>query len=303
MTTVFSLKGFTADQPLGFLAALGVLRTLERQRPDWEPRLAWKQSGFWRAEISVVGQVSVDGWVDQIQAGLQRSCAEIEHLSQGLDKNLAFTRAELRQEIRARGGTPSGSLLERMVSELPENKDRAPLSLLQMLNGAGHQHYLPALLKIARQTTRSHLQKTLTAPIWRMEDDARGGMTLRLDTFSDSQHALQAQDPNDSEMTSELAANRLAIEALPLFPTLPASRELTCGFHRRRRQLVMRWPVWTLPLRLVEVMGLLGAADMADPIENRDRLRCLGVEAVWESERRVVGKGKTLFSPSRAVPL
>jgi hypothetical protein len=299
----FQLNGFTADQPLGFLAAVGLLRALDRILPNWEPRLHWCQSGFWRAVISVKDEVDFSGFVDRIAEALDRSRAEVEALVSGLDLNLAMDRAEVRREFGLRSGSVAGSLLQRMVSELPERDGRGCVSLLQMLNGAGRQDYLTALSKLARETDRTNLEKTLAASVWAMSDEARGGLTLRLDSMSDCSHALQACDPNDMEMTSELAANRLAMEALGLFPCYPSRYPTTLAFHRRRRETLLRWPVWKMPLRVSELVGLTGIAEMADPSGNRAMLKALGVELVYESERRVVGKGKTLFSPSNAIPL
>ncbi len=302
-STTFHLNGFTADQPLGFLAAVGLLRALDRAAPNWKSRLHWRQFGFWRAVVTVEAEAELSDLVDRIVEALDGSRSEIEGLMNGLDRNLSMDRAEVRRVLSLRSESVGGPLLQRMVSELPEREDRCSVSLLQMLNGAGRQDYLPALSKLARETDRAHLEKTLGASVWEMSDEARGGLTLRLDAMSDCSHALQACDPNDMDMTSELAANRLAIEALGLFPCYPSRYPTTLGFHRRWRETLLRWPVWKMPLRVSELVGLTGIAEMAAPSDNRAMLKALGVELVFESERRVVGKGKTLFSPSNAIPL
>ncbi|MFM2167711.1 MAG: hypothetical protein RIS79_2082 [Verrucomicrobiota bacterium] len=302
-STTFHLNGFTADQPLGFLAAVGLLRALDRAAPNWKPRLHWRQLGFWRAVISVEDEAEFSDVVDRVVEALDSSRNEIEALVNGLDLNLSMDRAEMRRVLGIRSESADGRLLQRMVSELPERDSRSSVSLLQMLNGAGRQDYLTALSKLARDTGRAHLEKTLGASVWEMSDEARGGLTLRLDAMSDCSHALQACDPNDMDMTSELAANRLAMEALGLFPCYPSRYPTTLGFHRRWRETLLRWPVWKMPLQVSELVGLTGIAEMADPLGNRAMLKALGVELVYESERRVVGKGKTLFSPSNAIPL
>ncbi len=50
--TLIHLDGFTADHALGLLAALGLLQTIRRQRPEWEARLSWGLAGCWRATLT-----------------------------------------------------------------------------------------------------------------------------------------------------------------------------------------------------------------------------------------------------------
>ena len=97
-------------------------------------------------------------------------------------------------------------------------------------------------------------------------------------------------------------ANRLAIEALPLFPCVPCGGALrTTGFRENRRSGVrLRWPIWTPSLSLDTVRSLLtlsaGLSDDADPEAWEQR----GIVARFESRRLTIGKFRC-FSPAEPI--
>src|SRR2546425_10106736 len=65
--TELPLRGLDGSNPLGFLAALGALRTLTRAWPDRDVRLAWKNSsGRWKASTSFAHAPSEADVVDAL---------------------------------------------------------------------------------------------------------------------------------------------------------------------------------------------------------------------------------------------
>jgi hypothetical protein len=101
---------------------------------------------------------------------------------------------------------------------------------------------------------------------------------------------------------SVYGANRLAIEALPLFRCVPRGGVLrTTGFREQRRtdgrnDVRFRWPVWTPWLSLNAVRSMLAVATS----EDADTLRRRGVDARFESQRLTIGKFRC-FSPAEPV--
>jgi hypothetical protein len=56
------------------------------------------------------------------------------------------------------------------------------------------------------------------------------------------------------------AANRLAIEALPLFPTAPMGRRVrTTACREGETGTEIRWTIWTDPLELASVASLVAS--------------------------------------------
>jgi hypothetical protein len=95
-------------------------------------------------------------------------------------------------------------------------------------------------------------------------------------------HAHQPIAPTDSRTPGQPMLIWLAIEGLPLHPVVPAApgRAYTTGFDRGTRYV---WPQWEAPLSLNEVTLLRHR-----PIDSLARLP--GVTAVWASTVTSVGK-------------
>src|SRR5947209_20011034 len=115
------------------------------------------------------------------------------------------------------------------------------------MSGAGHQHFLEFMKWIVERTGPDHLEKTLFRP-WRYDDPVQN-QTLRWDPADDVRRALRWRDPSGDPQRSRrggmLGANRLAIEGLPLLPTIPVGRTLrTTGFSGRGSGTTY----WTWPL-------------------------------------------------------
>lgn len=151
-------------------------------------------------------------------------------------------------------------------------------------------------------------------------------LSLRLDPLDDKRYALLARDPSgDSSRQSGgsvQGANRLAIEALPLFPTVAVGKQLhTTGFRgQRASDTYCTWPIWTCPATLDVVRNLLSLRDLAflgwpippdaTPTEQRAaarrerqsrmRLQELGVAEVFRSQRLTINKVRN-FTPARSV--
>lgn len=107
------------------------------------------------------------------------------------------------------------------------------------------------------------------------------------------------------------ACDRQAIEALPLFTTVPIGGRLeTVGFVQRRREGVRwTWPIWSDLLELDTCRSLLQLADLEPPSQKaeaddqatwRDSLSRRGIAAVFQSQRITIGKFRN-FTPARAL--
>ena len=144
------------------------------------------------------------------------------------------------------------------------------------------------MLELAAGTDAEHLRRSLMAP-W---DYADGRPSLRWDAADFRPHALRAVDPSGDPIKTMRGANRLAIEALPLFPTAPQARRVrTTAFQEGNNGTEVWWPIWTDALELGTVSSLLAAGD--------ERVRP-GVAQVYRATRFTEGKYRN-FSPSKAM--
>jgi hypothetical protein len=311
----FTFPGFAGENPLGFLASLGLLRTLSDAQPEWMPRLNWIQSGTWRPVLSIARDASEDSLLDVLSGALEAKRTGFAQLLEknDLEPNLKFSRKDF-VEFWCGHRTEAGCrYVVRAVAELPLKKELVSVSLLRMVNGSGHQDFFPIINEIAAATTNEHLRATLFGP-WQFNDDGRN-RSLRWDPADKREYALRWKNPSSDPSKVQLGANRLAIEALPLLPVQPAAfRAVHTGFHYepQSRQTWFRWPIWSLlepatkelsaGLTIATAQCLLDLPAMENPIQYRRELRAWGIAIVYES-LRLQDSYYDNFAPSRAVPL
>ena len=163
------------------------------------------------------------------------------------------------------------------------------------MSGAGHQHFLGFMKELAIGTDAAHLRRTLFEA-WKYDD---GRPSLRWDPADYRPHALRAVDPSGDPIKTMRGANRLAVEAIPLFPTVPKDRRVrTVAFDNRASGTEIAWPIWIDRLELRTVASLL-ASDSAHDAGGKDLVRP-GIAQVFRARRFTEGKYRN-FSPAKAV--
>lgn len=294
------LSGIDGANPLGFLAALGALRTLSSDPAD--VRLFWrKHANAWRPVLTTDGAIEQEELVGHLHAKLAMSIpVDVFALGDNPSVPLDVFRpyAQASAEAALNGDRTRADFAAAFAGEHPVDKDgKVPDTALRTMSGAGHQHFLKFMRNFIEQVRPEHLQKTLFDP-WCYDDPVQN-MTLRWDPSDDSRYALRwsdpSGDPDRKSIGSMWGANRLAIEALPLFPTLPTHRQLeTVGFHTQgARKTHWTWPIWGAPAGVDTVRSLL---DMAD-VHRSNRpgvpptgLGARGIVEVYRSRRLTTGK-------------
>ena len=172
---------------------------------------------------------------------------------------------------------------------------------LRTMSGGGHQHFLGTMFQLANGkeeiTTRQHLRNSLFHT-WRRQDSRLG---MRWDPEEDRRWALMAGDPSKGGgTTSERGANRMAVEAMPLFPTAVrgAFALETTGFKydTEERATWFSWPIWEPDLGVDVVRSLVRLSSLQEPegkIRHR-RLVAMGIATVYRSHRITVGSGVSM---------
>ena len=144
-------------------------------------------------------------------------------------------------------------------------------------------------------TGPDHLRRALFAT-WDYADERP---SLRWDPADYRPHALRAEDPSGDPIRTMRGANRLAVEALPLFATVPGARELfTVGFANRDGSTEITWPIWVEALDLDTIHSMLSLTDLQKA--NAEVLRRRGVAQAFRATRFTDGKYRN-FSPARAL--
>jgi len=297
------LPGVRADTLVGFMAGLGTLRLLAGHWPGDDVRLAWDAVWPHAAVLHADRPLGEAAVLDALEAAL---AAEAPVLRLPGDADATFPARALAgrmaEAVRAGpGGRLCGDLLRALASpgsvRDPDGPaDRSPFVML----GAGQTNFLSAARALIDRTTRAHLQRTLFAA-WDYADADLD--SLRWDPEDGREHAYTLYDPSQpaawkGNLFRRMAgANRLALTALPCFPTVPgARRRQAVGVAQRDGRTRFVWPVWTAPCTPATARALLGrAAAAAGEPDGIAALRAMGVVAVLGAERSAAGRYPTVL--------
>jgi len=289
---------------LGFLTSLGTLVVLTRAWPERTVRLSWAMprtgpgAGGWRPVFHVEPPVSESEIVEVVHAQVTDPRA-LEAL-EGLERNLRVSGAVLRERAttfwEGRGDRRAADLLAALMAHVGSSQEVRP-SPLRALTGAGHMHFLDTLRALSDpdRLSKDHVARALFQP-WTYEDTR---FTFRWDPSDFRPYALRARDPARDPVhpiRTEWGANRLAFEALVLFPMTWSGEAV--GFRGQE----LRWPLWTPPAGADVVRSLLAHPALFEPHRQEAALQALGV-AVVASARRFLGErgAHVYFTPARIV--
>ncbi|GIW91737.1 MAG: hypothetical protein KatS3mg109_2169 [Pirellulaceae bacterium] len=219
-----ALPGLDGSNLLAFLAAVGTLRTLALAWPDSEVRMHWERGAGWNPVLSARRSLTKESVVEALHSQLGQ-----------MDKYPAFTVADdlkippdqfrhyavqAVQHAHQTGDRTWADFAAAFGCDAISEENVIQDTAFRTMSGAGHQHFLKTMRELIELTEPEHLRKALFEP-WGYEDDRP---SLRWDPEDDRRYALRWSDPSGDPIRTVRGANRLAIEALPLFPYRPGRR-------------------------------------------------------------------------------
>lgn len=288
-----SLPALNGRTPLGFLAALGVLR-LVSEHTEHRARLAWSRRDFTAvlhdaepdvaalvADLTAVVRAVPDGGV---LPGLR---ADFPPPGEAPDK-LRLTRpafADYAHQVWARDGVAGEQWLSSLVTDLSvDDKHRADISLFAAPSGKQSMRTMLEKSLALIRTRPELLDEALVA--WRRYPGVSGEYLDHRVLFD----AVDAADGKPSERGVP-GATWLALMSYPLMRTTASGAQpaTTCwqdfgrGVGRR-----MVYPLWSSPLDVPAVQALLAhpVLDGADPGTPPAGAQLLSVFWVGHAERR-----------------
>jgi hypothetical protein len=317
------LAGLEPDNPLAFLAALGLLQSLsifERDRPASEklnPKLSWDISKPpLRPKIHVTTAMSQQQIAESAASGLEK----LERILQAEAFNrddLNFTRTEAHGLLAHACNTATSStregadLFASLMTDaaIKETKDfsTSPVDPTPfcLLFGQGHQHFLERFTGILHENNLPErgerkarhkislaecIKEALFEP-WHREDPST--FAFRWDPEEDVRYALMAGNPTDNAYKggTQHGANCLAIAGMATLTVVPQNRAgrvrpTVIGGAYSREGFSFAWPIWRGPLSLPTIRSLLAHPEIRKP----NALAYLGVDHVRITRRISVGK-------------
>jgi len=294
------LPGLGGSNPLGFLAALGTLRLL-----DSPSRMKWVASGgTWVPMVSFDGQpLEEDSFLDDLRT---RMADDISKHPVRLLKLLRHDSGDARRQVFVEQ-RDQATCAERILADwlCALASDFGSAYATNQLQTSRRDYFLGNLTEVIKSTTVDHLRRSIFNP-WDYADPLEK-QSLHLDPSEDRRHAHQwnqpSGDPHRKNSGGMLGANRLAIEAIPLFESVPENDGLhTTGFTgNRSTNTRWTWPIWNADVGLRVVRSLLAIpllqTEKLTPKQNNE-LRDVGVVSAFRTSRILVGKTPN-FTPAR----
>ena len=300
MTTcdVTLLPGLPGDNPLGFLAALGVQVVIADQNADH--RLLWTDDPIPHPVLSAARSL---GEIARAVGVLAEAWLDGSALDQSINPGLKLEPDDLREYLRrGRAARSSGSLSACLLAENSlDNNGKAKPSDLYF--AAGQQKFVSMARTILGEVTEEEIVNDMTKP-WSYRSKR---VSLMWDCVDDRDHALSAADPTDSSRNPKLTnpgAEALAIIGLSRYPCFASSqRTLTQGCSGSWKRGFFVWPLWTAPATARAVQSLLAQVAAPEVDGHRaDWYQAWGISRVLQSQiRRSSQGGYGTFGPPRVV--
>ncbi len=280
------LAGLEGNNPLGFLAALGVQVAFSGENE--QPRLWWSDDLAPRAVVDQ--EFSVERIVDQVlrtiakwgtSPALNPKRPDGSTMPKGDELKLSPSdlRDYLRPRLPSRGDT-SGALVSALVAEGSLDK-QGVAKPSDLYFTAGQQRFLVSTRKILASVTREDLVNGLIGP-WRYESELP---SLGWDVADDRVYALRANNPAPERKRTNPGPEALAVLGLSLHPVFAGrERTLTQGCSGSWKRGYYSWPLWRRPATLQATKTLLAHAHEHPKAADRGIwLKGWGIERILRS--------------------
>jgi hypothetical protein len=290
------LDGLDGSNPLAFLAALGTLRMLTLALPIEAVKMSWEPyDGAWRPRL--FAHCSSEELVSLLTKSLKSDRTAHPSYFVGNDDQISSF-----YELARKGGHFEQEL-DQWIIALTSDIHPNATSQLQLTR---RDYFAGNLDQIMANTTPVSLHQTLFQP-WRY-DDKLSGQSLHIEATEDRRHAYQwhqpSGDPTRNKSGNMLGANRLAIEAIPLFLGLPSSNpdrlSVTGWTGVRSDDSRWTWPIWSSQICLSVIRSLLALKDLQTDVPDVGILRERGILAAYRCRRILVEKTPNL-TPAIAI--
>ena len=305
-----SLTGLIGSNPLGALAAFGLLRVCSEIPSLSDVRLYWS--------MELEGD-PIDDWVAVLR------------VSDGVDKTKLIELLANRQKYRPLGifgwsddirvkaedyrghldeHTKEATLHDRLCadyfaafgSEMVTDDSQDLIKPTAFYMTSGQQKFLKIVRDFGESISNGSLQayeEALFGP-WLYKEKIH---SLGWDPSTERTYSYRHKDPSkktrDDFPRSVLGAIWLAVEGLPLFPTAVSRGRLgTTGFIRTGRSTMLVWPIWKNPISKDTLRSLLMTSELVSGKSSWESLGRRGVVAVYQAVRSEFAKGYAILRPA-----
>ena len=277
MTEPLLLTGIDGSDPLGFFAALGVLRVLSHHADDpYAPRLGWVSKGDWQPSVSGVRSIDevveailndLDSWSDEPALFLAygrngeavdaSEPAALRDLKPPLElQRTFFDRAAARA---SKGRDRTAQMMAAFGTDVAVDRSKGNTKPTAFHFTAGKQLFLKTADELRANVRAEDVREALVGP-WTYASRLK---SLSWTGLGQRQYALRARNPSGEPRTSCAGAEWLAFVGLSFFPCVPIGRAVhTTCVAGGWKDSVMTWPLWIPPASARTVASLLRTPDL-----------------------------------------
>jgi hypothetical protein len=297
------LLGVDGSNPLGFLAALGLLRVVPGAKLGFSDDGSFQAfvDGLDKSESGVAALIAADAkaaanecapWrFTYMKAPTKKKgaqwVADLKPPPQDFKKFLAHC-------IKAwlTGNDEAANYAAAYGTDIAvDNKGNTKPTAFHFT--AANQTFLGAVDDIRASLTQEWIETSLFKG-----HGERPGSNLRWDPGAERNWALMANNPNDDGTRVDAPLEWLAFRGLPLLPSFPrGSRIITTGVVGRGHDMTFTWPLWSIPASLSATRSAL----LVDWTGNATERASRGIFAICSSAIRRTGQGFGNFGPSSVV--
>ncbi len=246
------LKGLNGSSPLGFLAAVGLLRVIDGQGGN-PARLGFTDDGLFHAwidcdpRLDIAGVVAVDAagaagpqpWRLTYEKKEKNGVKVVSDLKAPPEVFTAFLRKAIAEWHE---GRPERSDYAAAFGNDVARDGKGNTKPTAFHFTAANQQFLGTVEDIRTTVTRDWAARALHLP-----GQAESGRNLRWDPDAERSRALMGVNPNDDGTVVNAPLEWLAFRGLRAFPCVPIGRRIvTCGVTGHRQgDLQFHWPLWS----------------------------------------------------------
>lgn len=287
------LSGLIGSNPLGALAAFGLLRVCNEIPTLQGARLGWTWEHDWTAVLSTPEEIQGDELILLLSARQQRRPLDIFSWSDDLKVEPKEYHDLLVHYAEAATvhNRLDADYIAAFGSDIVTARSTGNVKPTAFHMTAGRQKFLYSVHELGdslKTDTEKAFKEALFGP-WLYEDKHH---SLYWDPSTERLHALRHLAPTKENPRSVRGAVWLAIEALPLFPTAAASGRLATTGFRGGKTMAFVWPIWTAAISLDTLRTLLMTSD------DRKSLEMRGVVALYQSMRSESDHGSAILRPA-----
>lgn len=299
----FVLTGLIGSNPLGALAAFGLLRVCSEIPELNHARLSWKAEDDWIAVLTLPGGHKAESLMTHLAAYLMRRKFDVFNWSPDVRVQPEDYKRRLTQQgERARYSERlEADYYVAYGSEMTTDGSKGLVKPSAFHMTSGQQKFFKSISELGeslRSNSEEAIQEALFGP-WLYRDKCH---SLGWDPTTERMYALRHRAPTSEAPLSVRAAVWFAVEALPLFPTVVVHGKLeTTGFVKQDGEVRFVWPIWTEPIGLDSLKTLLATSELGGVQEASRSLGKRGVAAVYQAIRSEFGQGYAILRPANLV--